>query len=800
MNVNDFRSTASPAAFVGSEGKCLFKPVLRALVGDLMCLLVFVMVSSTGNAGELIAPPRNTEAALGSDLDHPLLVYSRDSTLACFSDYVPTRKEVDAQPAIRLASNEYEPLQLGLYVPSTSPDALKSITIEVRCELPHQTGHLYYEPNARRRMLDHGRPYDHRRPHMPLYVIPEEMITEIQPGCSAAFWVTFGNRDGVKPGDYTASILIRAEGVDPVQRTVNVHVRPFALPRPLPAFGCYYRIDRIPVYFDRKYQEMYVRDQAEHGHNCTQVISYFSAFGLDDYQTDGRVPIPSWLEKWRSLIDADDRARGVVDPSQFLEAQMELARQAKLTSPDIPVFGVQDNPTGPRKAFVAETLRNLTRERHWPEILLYMRDEPPIWTDDSFTVEYVKHVTEYKRIQNCRNVAALSGEAAVAWGHLHDVWIVLGGYPTPEMVREAARQGSQVWTYLHDLRITNPVANRYYAGLYTWGLRLQGNVPYAYHHGEVNQPHPVYLPQEKRPSREQILGFVLPGPDGPIPGVGYEGRREGIDDYLYLQLLEARVAEADTNNEVAAVAKQWLTTLRQQIERAAVRGVLLDFVTLWDLDWMNPDSEIHPSHYQTIREVAADFILKLPPAPAEMNPAPKFFKLPVGGLEGAEYEGKSIGECLEAFEAGTIAEKRAAASAISLRSASDLTSVLSTSGLVAALQDADVRIPAMRALRAIGPLAVEAVPALRNQLQHTDPFVRMHALLTLDAVGPEAIDVIIEGLSDPFPAVTGLAAHMLGRRGPQAVSALPALEQTLQSPNPRVRSRVVAAIREIRDE
>ena len=85
MNVNDLRSTAFPDAFVGTENEYLLKPVLRAIVTDLMCLLIFVMVGSAGSASELITPPRNTEAALGSDLDHPLLVYSRDSTLACFS-------------------------------------------------------------------------------------------------------------------------------------------------------------------------------------------------------------------------------------------------------------------------------------------------------------------------------------------------------------------------------------------------------------------------------------------------------------------------------------------------------------------------------------------------------------------------------------------------------------------------------------------------------------------------------------------------------------------------------------------
>ena len=75
----------------------------------------------------------------------------------------------------------------------------------------------------------------------------------------------------------------------------------------------------------------------------------------------------------------------------------------------------------------------------------------------------------------------MDGLAVLAWGHLHDVWIVYGGRITPEMIAEAKRQGAEVWAYLHDLRITNPLAHRYFARLYTWGLGLSGNLVYCYH-------------------------------------------------------------------------------------------------------------------------------------------------------------------------------------------------------------------------------------------------------------------------------------------------------------------------------
>lgn len=106
----------------------------------LACLTVFAIAGSVAVASELIAPPRNIEPALGTYLDRPFVIYQRETILPCFADYVPKRQEVDTRATVRLATNEYEPLQLGLYVPSNRSASVSDIKIEVRCELPHKIG------------------------------------------------------------------------------------------------------------------------------------------------------------------------------------------------------------------------------------------------------------------------------------------------------------------------------------------------------------------------------------------------------------------------------------------------------------------------------------------------------------------------------------------------------------------------------------------------------------------------------------------------------------------------------------
>ena len=251
---------------------------------------------------------------------------------------------------------------------------------------------------------------------------------------------------------------------------------------------------------------------------CKKITLFFPGFGTDSYQQSGRAKPPLWYHPWLALMDGTDfTADGLIDPIRFLEEQLEIYKKVGLISLDIPIWTVSEGSSN-RKTFVADTLRRIVTENKYPEILLYQRDEPPIWLDHTFSKEEIGHVGQFKKL---------------------NVWIVYGGRITPEMVAEAERQGAEIWTYLHDLRITNPLAHRYFAGLYTWGLKLSGNLVYCYQHGGVGQPHHVWLSDQHRPSKEQILGLIIPSQAGPIPGVGYEGRREGIDDYRYLQLLES---------------------------------------------------------------------------------------------------------------------------------------------------------------------------------------------------------------------------------------------------------------------
>ncbi len=123
------------------------------------------------------------------------------------------------------------------------------------------------------------------------------------------------------------------------------------------------------------------------------------------------------------------------------------------------------------------------------------------------------------------------------------------------------------------------------------------------------------------------------------------------------------------------------------------------------------------------------------------------------------------------------------------------------------------------ASKALSEIGRPALPTLLTHLRHRDPFVRGEAALALGWIGPAAaaaVPGLIESLqttapppaSDADPSATPApppaeeasrlyAAQSLGRIGPRAATALPALRKALTDPNEPLRQAAEQAIRMI---
>jgi HEAT repeat protein len=120
-------------------------------------------------------------------------------------------------------------------------------------------------------------------------------------------------------------------------------------------------------------------------------------------------------------------------------------------------------------------------------------------------------------------------------------------------------------------------------------------------------------------------------------------------------------------------------------------------------------------------------------------------------------------------------------------------------GLIKALDDPDplVRGHCMRVLTAIGPLAADAIPAIRASLDSEDNYVCSTAIYALAAIERgNAVPDLTRALSNPRACTA--AATALGELGPDARSAVPQLEEVARNGNVGAKRAAVESLRRIR--
>ncbi len=644
------------------------------------------------------------------DRDKGYVVFNYSTLKNLPPSHVPAPGDVVKKLSCALARNEYESIQFGVHAIS---DGVKDVRIEVESDLEVTVYHRI-DPGVNQKLAETDMPWLSTILGE-VYLQRGDVVADLPRGTSVNFWLTFLADRETSEGPHAGKIRIKP-AVKPVTVVdLNVQVRPFLLQTPRAAFGMFYRGGSLPDY----------RDMTVHGQNSV------TFYGAGDFSESP--PKSSRLPK-----------------------SLGLAKEAGLIHPDVPCLILQGNianiEEGQRRAAVA-WLEAQRLEQGWPEIIVYGWDEPP------YPAPGLRETYLPMRDVSMRLGTGMSGTATYAHGDVHDVWIVHDGHITPEMRAEAERRGAQVWTYSYRILREGykPVRQRYYAGLYTWAHRLGGNVVWAYTDG-TRHGH----------------AWWLPGSDEPMPLTGWEARREGVDDYRYLQMVED-CAAANEGDPLAVEAAAWLEALRARLAP-------------FDPHLVEEGKPLTFDEYDEILATASDYIEKLSAPTGRVEP------WPVTNLkdEAAAFRGKSVDECIAGLKSAETSERRAAAWALFEMDGPGVSPAVDA--LVEALADPEVRIPALRAIEMIGPDAYLAAPRVSSLLSHPDAYVRLGATFALtgmtrppswdedvkgylpDDLSPYARTVVAplrQALRDGGGSVVQLAALGLFLCGEAAAPALP---------------------------
>ena len=640
-------------------------------------------------------------------------------------DFVPPA--ADGKISCTLAKGEYEPVQIA--VRALALGGIKNVRLAVESDFDVRIFRRI-DGEVRKLLTSYSNPVP---PGLQNYCLDESaVISGIDGEANDFFWLTVHAGSSIEAGVHHGKLRFTAErGGESlaVEREIEINVHPFSLHRPRISYFPFYYIDwwqgPPPFTHNETWVKQIYRDMAEHG--STSVTFY-------GFPQGGNVDLSKSLPPPENAYT-----------STLIPAAIELG----LLSPDVPAvswvhsYGPLPSEGGPsveEKNRAADWWENERMQRGWPEMLLYNFDEPS-YPNNQYQDKMEKHMRVMRDVR-VRHIAAIGSRGVYGYGDLFDVWVVYAGGITPAMNAEADYLGAEVWTYSCHLYPGESIKERYYAGYYVWANKLKGHT--TWHHYAQGGYKCVWM-------RE--------GDKGPMPTIGWESRREGIDDYRYMTLLEDSIA-ARPNNVVAYEAAGWLAAVRTRI--------------VVDPHKVAEDKPLGVAEYDAIRAKAADYITRLgapPQRPISARPRGSGLK-----DEARRFRNKTLDTCIAALSDHDVMVRRAAALALRERGTA---AAPATAALAAQLETPEVRMPALRALEAIGPAAVAAIPKIAALYSSSDSFVRLGATMALRKMGAPAAASLQVALIDDDKHVAEIAGMALKEYGPASVSALPTLIKML---------------------
>jgi len=115
--------------------------------------------------------------------------------------------------------------------------------------------------------------------------------------------------------------------------------------------------------------------------------------------------------------------------------------------------------------------------------------------------------------------------------------------------------------------------------------------------------------------------------------------------------------------------------------------------------------------------------------------------------------------------------------------------------------DPMARVAAIKAIGEMGPEAKEAIPVLIETIRETRNRDKKMLLLcnyALLAMGKEIVPYMIDLLKDDTWEMRRGSAWILGKVGPDAKDAIPALTEALNDPHPVVRRKAAESLKKIK--
>jgi hypothetical protein len=502
--------------------------------------------------------PRKRELPKLTDKDQAqgFLVFQRRPEEEVFEDTVPAWHEVGAKLQTFAAQGQYVPLTFSVH----ALEDLKDCAVTLG-DWKGPDGELFPKSHVDVRVMRSIRSKanytgNDKKYRLAPFLLEKHDHFDFTKGKSGQVWLTVNVPETAKPGDYTGSVIIQAEGKTSAEIPVLLRVLPFRLP-PLP-------IEAVMSYYgpaDLAAREKDLIDQREHGINNNEggigatIASRDRNFGDDDVEATKK-SIHETLAL-RKKVYGDRVNQWPVTAEIGHEVLYNWNHQTNWF-----VYWPHSEKVESDFYKAIRTVEEAVKAEGGPPIRVFVMDEPGGHPDNfKETIYYTKLVKE--KFPHLKTWCTLGGGTAIGIDELG----LLGTYLDELSIN---RFNAGICKTLVDRKKPYGVYNggssceavqsfardRYFFGMYVWKSGAQEVLEWVYAFGD---------PWSKNEAIRGNNGYVYRASDGPLPSIPWECIRTGLDDYRYTDLLWRLITAAKKSGDAKAeeAAKAGEATARE---------------------------------------------------------------------------------------------------------------------------------------------------------------------------------------------------------------------------------------------
>jgi len=507
----------------------------------------------------------------------------------------PRAEQVVDVVRMAAAPGEYEPATVSI----RAGKPLEGVRIEIADALTGEGGRSIPVDAITVRLVDPFEKWTEQK-DLEQFLIRSNGV-DIPADTTRRFWITVKVPDDAAPGIYQTTLVVAKPlgklGPDLMrlltirELTLELEVRPIALASAADtgmAFCMFNNTEyygrepgRADVLITEEYQSRVFEDMREHGMTTATLYLY--------PQKDGK---PDFEHRTKNHLS--------------MAGTMRMLEETRLVAPGLPVIWLGAGAYGPEMWTAASRAR---QEHGWPEMIYFAVDEPEEEDRNVRVRAFMRRFNQYRanhRDFDLRVTTGIGSSRGIQTvGHFYDLWIACMGQRIGEsgVISDAKMHGKELWTYDCMAAPVHAEMDRYYFGVWAWVSGVRGCTHWAYFDAAPR------------------LSYIYPDPDkGPVPTVGWEAVREGIDDYRYLFTLrqwQAKAAEVGRTDLVEAAdavftrAVSMVTMDNYGKCFLSVRGVEVEAGPAIAYDRPRPEPEMPIGAYDELRREATKVIVAM---------------------------------------------------------------------------------------------------------------------------------------------------------------------------------------------